>query len=219
MTRRKGERTDKHRNLSHPFQVTLAASGGGGGIAVMERWAGWFDHVTTRAGQDGMCWCFCRADVADAFAQHFGGKRVDLPRYEHSMSVDIPDRAEVLRRTKAAWVGMEIVTGGRFVGINAPLKGAEAVPFSTFSSPRDLARCDAVLNRAWAFVEPDIVQEERDLQKVRLAYIVASFFLVATDDDDLVQRVVERFRNPLRGRDSASEFGNGHRARTSDAWR
>lgn len=219
MTRRKGERMDKHRNLSHPFQVVLAASGGGGAMAVMERWAAWFDHERTRTGRDGAAWCFCRADVADAFAQDFGGQRVDLPADPRAIAVDIPDRSEVLRRSKSAWIGMEIVTGGRVFGISAPLKGAEAVPFSTFSSPEDVACCHAVLRRAWAIVEPDIEDRDRDLQKVRLAYIVASFFLVATDDDELVSRAVERFRNPQRGRDSASEFGNGHHARSLGAWR
>ena len=207
MTRRKGERTDRHRNLSHPFQVCLAGSGGGAGMAVMERWAAWFDHETTRAGRDGMCWCFCRPDVADAFAQDFGGERVDRPVQIHSLAVDLPDCSEVLRRSKAAWIGMEIVTGGRVFGQSAPLQGAEAVPYSTFSDPADIARCDAALTRAWAIVEDDIAEPDRDLQKVRLAYIVASFFLVAANGDDLVRRTVERFRQPRRGGDFASEFG------------
>lgn len=219
VTRRKGERTDRHRDQSHPYQVVLAARCGGGGMAVMERWAAWFDHETTRNGPEGSCWCFCRPEVADAFAMDFGGRRRDERIEPGRLAVDIPDRREIERRARAAWIGMEIVTGGRVFGMSAPLKGADAVPFSSFSGLADIARCRAVLERAWPIVEPEIAEADRDLQKTRLAYIIAAFVQVADEDDDLIRRAVERFRNPSRGRDSASEFGSGHHPRSPAAWR
>ncbi|SIP95061.1 hypothetical protein [Bosea sp. TND4EK4] len=193
MTRRKGERTDKHRDLSHPYQVELAKPSGGAGHAVMSRWAAWFDHETTRNGPDGSCWCFCRPEVADAFAMDFGGRRRDLPIEPRRLAVDLPDRSEIERRAKAAWIGMEIVTGGRLFGMSAPLRGAERMPFSSFSDPADLGRCQAVLDRAWALVESRVMEESRDLERMRLAYIVVSVLPRFSNDDDLIQEVVDRF--------------------------
>lgn len=111
MTRRKGEVTDKQRNLSHPYQVELVAPLGRG-YDIMSRWAAWHDHVTT-SGSRSMCWCFRRPEVADAFAMDFGGRRIDRPVPPHYVEADLPDAKELERRAKGARVGLDIVMGGR----------------------------------------------------------------------------------------------------------
>ena len=114
VTRRKGERTDRHRNLSHPFQVEIVVPGTGLGNAydIMYRWAVVRGHATTTSGPM-MCWCFCRPEHADAFAADFGGRRVDRPIEPGALHVDKPDRRELERRARAARSGIEITTGGR----------------------------------------------------------------------------------------------------------
>jgi len=69
------------------------------------------------------------------------------------------------------------------------------MPFSSVADPVDLARAEAALNSAWAKVEPEIAEEQREAARTRLAYIVASYVLVASDEDELAARALERFRS------------------------
>lgn len=115
MSRRKGEITDKHRNRTHPFQVEIVIPGTGLGNAmnVMYRWACQHAHETTSLSEPGrpeirlMRWCFCRREVADAFATDFGGRRVDLPVDPHRLAADRPGARELERRVRAAGFGLE----------------------------------------------------------------------------------------------------------------
>jgi hypothetical protein len=114
MTRRKGEITNRRRDLTHPFQVEIVVPGTGLGAAhaIMYRWAALHDHET-KSGQRSMTWCFCRREIADAFATDFGGLRIDLPVDTSALRVDRPDAAELERRHRAARFGIEVTTGGR----------------------------------------------------------------------------------------------------------
>ncbi|MGY6246649.1 hypothetical protein ACXIUS_03740 [Bosea thiooxidans] len=112
MTRRKGERTDKHRDRSHPYQVALEATPGPNAYDIMYRWAAWYDHATTTMGPRGMCWCFCRPEVADAFAMDFGGRRIDRPINPAWLKIDQPDRRELERRARAATLGLDRLAAG-----------------------------------------------------------------------------------------------------------
>lgn len=114
MARRKGERTDKHRNRSHPFQVEIQIPAGGLGNTydIMYRWAAWHSHATT-SGYRSMRWCFCRRELADAFATDFGGLRIDMPVDPAWLAVDRPDARELERRARAATFGLERVESGR----------------------------------------------------------------------------------------------------------
>ena len=112
--RRKGERTDRHRNQSHPFQVEIQIPTGGLGYAmeIMYRWAAWHSHETTGAMRS-MRWCFCQREVADAFATDFGGLRIDMPVNVARLAVDQPDARELERRAQAAAFGLMRVESGR----------------------------------------------------------------------------------------------------------
>lgn len=195
MTRRKGEITDKRRDASHPFQVEIVIPLGGlhGGGAIMYRWAAWFDHVTT--SRDGRTsWCFLNARTADAFAMDCGGRRVDRPINPYGLALDQPSSKELERRAKASLYAIEIVTGGKPVDRTRLFKEAWKIPFSCFSDPADVARAQGALDKAWAELASSVPEEQHELERTRLAYIVASYALIAIDEDELAQRAVERFR-------------------------
>lgn len=195
MTRRRGERTDKHRDRSHPFQVEIQIPVGGIGPAfdVMYRWATWHDHETTSAGRS-MCWCFCRREVADAFAMDFGGRRIDRQVDPHFLKIDLPDAKELERRARVARIGMEKMTAGRPPDTRRPFKEAAKIPFSSFNNPADVARAHGALDRAWKILRSEVPDEDHERERTRLAYIVASIALIAADDEELVARALERFR-------------------------
>lgn len=196
MTRRKGEITDKRRDVSHPFQVEIVVPLGGlhAAAAIMYRWAAWFDHVTTAKG-GFMSWCFLDARTADAFAMDCGGRRVDKPIDPYGLALDQPSSKELERRAKASLYGMDIVTGGKPVDTTRPFKEAWKIPFSTFNDPADVARAQGALDKAWAEVASSVPVEQHELERARMAYLVASYALVAGDEDELAQRAVERFRH------------------------
>lgn len=195
MTRRKGEVTDKHRDLSHPFQVEIVVPLGGlhAGAAIMYRWAAWFDHVTTSRGAS-MSWCFLNAATADAFAMDCGGRRVDKPVSPYGIALDQPSSKELERRFRASLYGIEIVTGGKPVDTTRPFKEAWKIPFSTLHDPANVARSQGALDKAWAEVAPTIPEEHHELERTRMAYLIASYAPVAVDEDELARRAVERFR-------------------------
>lgn len=196
MARRKGEITDKQRDLSHPFQVEMVIPDGGlhGGAAIMYRWAAWFDHVTTRKGAR-MSWCFINARTADAFAMDCGGRRVDKAINSYGLALDQPSSKELERRAKASLYAIEIVTGGKPVDTTGPFKEAWKIPFSTFSDPADVARAQGALDKAWSEVIASVPVARYELERARMAYIVASYAMVAGDEDELARRAVERFRH------------------------
>jgi hypothetical protein len=197
VTRRKGEVTDKQRDRSHPYQVEILIPLGGlhAGGAIMYRWAAWFDHVTTSKGQT-MCWCFLNARTADAFAMDCGGRRVDKPIYRYGIALDQPSSTELERRANASRYGILIVTGGKPVDTTRPFKEGWKIPFSTFSDPADVARAQAALDKAWDEVKGSVADDDLERERTRLAYIVASYAVVAIDEDDLARRAIERFRRP-----------------------
>ena len=72
------------------------------------------------------------------------------------------------------------------------------MPFSSFRDPADVARAHSALERAWIIVAPEIpMHSDPTAQRQRLAYIVATYALIALDDDELVQRSVAKFRETV----------------------
>ena len=70
------------------------------------------------------------------------------------------------------------------------------MPFSSLTGPVDLARAHAALEAAWTEIkaqQPDI--DERERERERLAFIVASLAPLAMDEEDLAQRAAEKFRS------------------------
>lgn len=195
MTRRKGEITDRHRDLSHPFQVAVEVPDAGlhGGAAIMFRWVAWFDHATTRSGRR-MHWCFSRREVADAFAMDCGGERIDRPINRHRLALDQPSCKEITRRVQGSLFAVEIVTGGKPIDTLGRLREAARMPFSCFSDPADIARAQGALDKAWAQVAATIPDDNQALERARMAYLVASYALAVSDEDELARRAVERFR-------------------------
>jgi len=72
------------------------------------------------------------------------------------------------------------------------------MPFSSLNDPVDVARAQAALDRAWDRLKGGIVEEDRERERTRLAYIVAAFAGIAVDENDLVERALERYRKGAR---------------------
>lgn len=112
MGRRKGEITTSQKNRTHPWQVEIDSGQRPWVTDAMERWAAPFNHERI-GGQRTYTWCFCAPDVADDFAEIFGGRRIDHPVYLASVMVDDPGPAELARRERAARFGIEIMENAR----------------------------------------------------------------------------------------------------------
>lgn len=70
------------------------------------------------------------------------------------------------------------------------------MPFSSLKDPADVARAHGALERAWkqiAALYPEPV--DAAAQRERLAYIVASYALIAATERELVDRAIARFRD------------------------
>ena len=68
------------------------------------------------------------------------------------------------------------------------------MPFKS-QAPEHVARTLAALDAAWNEVKSTVSAGHEEQERTRLAYIIASFVLVAVDEDELTRRAVERFRN------------------------
>lgn len=68
------------------------------------------------------------------------------------------------------------------------------MPFSSLQNPIDLARAQAALDDAWTQVKPIIDDGDRERERTRLSYIVASLVMLALDEEDLVDRALRQYR-------------------------
>lgn len=68
------------------------------------------------------------------------------------------------------------------------------MPFSTLTDPVDLARAQAALESVWTEVQRGVPPDRVESERVRLAYIIASLAPTALDEDELVQKALDRFR-------------------------
>ncbi len=68
------------------------------------------------------------------------------------------------------------------------------MPFSSLRDPSDLARAYAVMEAAWNELKDAIPEPEREGERTRLAYLVASLAPLALDEDDLKKNVLHQFR-------------------------
>ncbi|AZO77695.1 MULTISPECIES: hypothetical protein [unclassified Bosea (in: a-proteobacteria)] len=71
------------------------------------------------------------------------------------------------------------------------------MPFSSLTDPADLARAGAALDAAWDEIKSSVPEGYDERERVRLAYIVASFSAVAEDEDELIRRAIERYRQSV----------------------
>ncbi|CAD5295099.1 conserved hypothetical protein [Bosea sp. 62] len=70
------------------------------------------------------------------------------------------------------------------------------MPYSSLNDLVDVARAQAALDRAWQQLKPGVASADWERERSRLAYIIAAFAMVAMDEDDLVDRALERFKRP-----------------------
>lgn len=68
------------------------------------------------------------------------------------------------------------------------------MPFSSLQNPIDLARAQAALDDAWTQVKPMIDDGDRERERTRLSFIVASLVMLALDEEDLVDRALRQYR-------------------------
>ncbi len=68
------------------------------------------------------------------------------------------------------------------------------MPFSSLQNPIDLARAQAALDEVWTQIKPLIDEADRERERTRLSYIVASLVMLALDEEDLVDRALRQYR-------------------------
>jgi len=69
------------------------------------------------------------------------------------------------------------------------------MPFSSLTDPVDIARAQAALDAAWEAIRPALDDgHDLQLERERLAYIVAILVMIAIDDEDLARRALQKFR-------------------------
>lgn len=68
------------------------------------------------------------------------------------------------------------------------------MPFSSFTDPVDVARAQAALDAVWEQVRDSVPEKDWEQQRTRLGYIIASFALIAVDEEDLISRGLKQFR-------------------------
>lgn len=67
------------------------------------------------------------------------------------------------------------------------------MPLSSFHDPADLGRAQAALDELWRRIKPIVDERHQEREYYRLVYLVAAFTLAAQDEDDLIDRVWERY--------------------------
>ncbi|RYF31625.1 MAG: hypothetical protein EOO23_01950 [Comamonadaceae bacterium] len=67
------------------------------------------------------------------------------------------------------------------------------MPLSSFQNPADLQRANAALDQLWQRIKPIIEEPDQQREYHRLVYLVAAFALAAHDEEDLIERVWERY--------------------------
>lgn len=68
------------------------------------------------------------------------------------------------------------------------------MPFSSLSDPVDVARAQGALDTVWNEIRPSVPDADQELERERLADIVACLAHIALDEADLVRRALERYR-------------------------
>lgn len=68
-----------------------------------------------------------------------------------------------------------------------------AMPFSSFQDPADIARSQGALDSVWRRIKPLVDEKDQERERARLVYIVASYALIAVDEDDLAERAWKRY--------------------------
>ena len=67
------------------------------------------------------------------------------------------------------------------------------MPLRSFKDPADIERAQVALDELWRRIKPIISASDQDREHARLEYLVASFTLVAADEEDLIERVWARY--------------------------
>lgn len=68
------------------------------------------------------------------------------------------------------------------------------MPFSSLNDPIDVARAQGAFDTVWSEIRPGVADADQELERERLANIVACLVHVALDEADLVRRTLERYR-------------------------
>lgn len=70
------------------------------------------------------------------------------------------------------------------------------MPFSSLRDPVDIARALAAWEAAWARVQNEqiVMLGSEEAERTRLKFIVASLAPLALDEQDLVERAIDHFR-------------------------
>lgn len=79
------------------------------------------------------------------------------------------------------------------------------MPFSSLNDPVDIARSLAAWEAAWGRIQSQQIPMlgSEDAERVRLQYIVGALVPLALDEDELVERAIERFSVPAQGASDA----------------
>lgn len=70
------------------------------------------------------------------------------------------------------------------------------MPLHSFKHPADLARAQRAFETAWKLVRPVLDEPDREREHARLTFIIASLVATTHDEQELVERSLERYWQP-----------------------
>ncbi len=70
------------------------------------------------------------------------------------------------------------------------------MPLFSFTKPDDLSRAQGAMETTWKMLRPLIDEQDREREHARLTFIIASLVPHTHDEQDLVERSLERYWQP-----------------------
>lgn len=70
------------------------------------------------------------------------------------------------------------------------------MPLFSFTEPADLSRALGALEAAWRMLRPLIDEPDREREHARLTFIIASLVPTTYDEQELLERALERYWQP-----------------------
>ena len=64
------------------------------------------------------------------------------------------------------------------------------MPFSLLNDPADLARAYAALELVWNEIKASVPERDHEMERERIAHMVAGFAPLALDEEDLTRNVL-----------------------------
>jgi len=70
------------------------------------------------------------------------------------------------------------------------------MPLFSFKKPADLSRAQGALEATWRLLKPLLDDPDLEREHARLTFIIASLELATHDEQELIERCLERYWQP-----------------------